>query len=66
MDNRICDICYLKMKNFEGEKRKGKLLKIMKSYVNKLGDNIIVAKNQVDMINEEILIKEKLIAQQSN
>ncbi|KAL4464450.1 hypothetical protein ABPG72_011738 [Tetrahymena utriculariae] len=39
-DNRVCDICFLKMKNVKGEKRKKKLLAAMKNFIKNLSTNI--------------------------
>ena len=32
-ENRVCDICFLKLKNIKGEKRKKRLLNTIKEYL---------------------------------
>ena len=39
-EQRVCDICFLKMKNVKGEKRKKKLLAAMKNFIKNLSNNI--------------------------
>lgn len=39
-ENRACDLCFLKMKNVKGERRKKKLISLMKNFIKELSTNI--------------------------
>jgi len=49
-DARACDICFLKLKNIGGEKRKKKVIKLLKIKL------LLTIKNYVETISQNVLL----------